>query len=402
MKNLRIRKANWSLPLVFSFLLLSIVTRLFYNGEVLGLDYNLYYPDGVCYTAHAYEFSGLTPEGAWSKTLDEYQKYDAKYSTLSSELRPDSCVSVQARIIYPLLSAPFISNYGLAGMLVVPVIAVLLGILFIYFALRRLGLSEISIVVGLFALSASSSFLRWNIGNLPESLLFLWTSISLFLLVSFTPRDLSHRKAIFYISSLIGLIIISAVTKRSAHFWTILFSVIALILILNKDRMKRPLLLGIPIMLISITWIADRLAGALLGGQNSLWIATTATSCLKGIQVSVNPGNVTAPLGCENLTQNALKNMWNFALNEIGQLAVLDKPLFLLCGVLIIGVLLRWREVGPIAQICFLVSICTFGATMLNATLGLNFRLMTPALPYLIMGAVMVIDQLIAKARARI
>lgn len=402
MKNLGIRKANWSLPLVFSFLLLSIVTRLVYNGEVLGLDYNLYYPDGVCYTAHAYEFSGLTPEGAWTKTLDEYRTYNPKYSTLISEMRPDSCVSVQARIIYPLLSALIVSNYGLAGMLVVPVIAVVLGILFIYSALRRLNLSEISIVVGLFALSASSSFLRWNIGNLPESLLFLWTSISLFLLVSFAPRDLSHRKAIFYISSLNGLIIVSALTKRSAHFWTILFGVIALILILNKDRMKKHLLLGIPIMLISITWIADWLVGALLGGQNSLWIATTTTSCIKGEQVAIDPGNVTAPLDCTDLTQNALKNMWNFALNEIGQLAVLDKPLFLLCGVLIIGVLLRWREVGPIAQICFLVSIFTFGATMLNATLGLNFRLMTPALPYLIMGAVIVIDQLIAKARARI
>jgi hypothetical protein len=155
-------------------------------------------------------------------------------------------------------------------------------------------------------------------------------------------------------------------------------------------------------VLLSITWIADRLTGTFLGSQNSLWIATTATSCARGKEVSLDPGNVATPLSCDNIVDGTVLNILKYLINEIGQLAVLDKPLFLVCGVLIIGVLLRWREVGPIAQICFLVSIFTFGATMLNATLGLNFRLMTPALPYLIMGAVIVIDQLIAKARARI
>ena len=51
------RAIRWTVPLLLAFFSLSILTRLFYHGEVLGLDYNLYYPDGVCYTSHAYELS---------------------------------------------------------------------------------------------------------------------------------------------------------------------------------------------------------------------------------------------------------------------------------------------------------------------------------------------------------
>ena len=128
----------------------------------------------------------------------------------------------------------------------------------------------------------------------------------------------------------------------------------------------------------------------------------TATSCAKGDEVSVNPGNVASPLSCGNIIEGSTKNFSKYIVTEIGQLAVLDKPLFLICGVLIIGVLLTWRAVSDYARICLLVSVFTFGATMLNATLGLNFRLMTPAIPYLIIGAVIVLDNVIQKSAARI
>jgi hypothetical protein len=154
--------------------------------------------------------------------------------------------------------------------------------------------------------------------------------------------------------------------------------------------------------LLLITWLADRLIGKFLGAQNSLWIATTITSCLKGENVSLDPGNVTAPLSCDQLTQNVFRNIWNFVLTEIGQLAVLDKPLFLLSAAIIIGVISQWRAIGTIPQFCLLIFLLTFGATTLNATLGLNFRLMTPALPYLIIGAVAVIDHSISKVKVRV
>jgi ABC-type polysaccharide/polyol phosphate export permease len=102
------------------------------------------------------------------------------------------------------------------------------------------------------------------------------------------------------------------------------------------------------------------------------------------------------------LTRNVFRNIWNFVLTEIGQLAVLDKPLFLLSAAIIIGVISQWRAIGTIPQFCLLVSLLTFGATTLNATLGLNFRLMTPALPYLIIGAVAVIDHSISKVKVRV
>lgn len=405
MQNPRKTNAKWPLALILSFLAISILSRIFYNGQILGLDYSLYYPDGVCYTAHAYEFSGLSPQEAWNETRKNYQVAELPISGTIQDYRPQACQSVQARVIYPLLSAPFVSSLGLQGMLVVPIAAVLLSFLLIFFALRRLKLGDTSIVIGLFALAASSSFMRWNISNLPESLLLLWSALSAFLLVFVFESKPSTRKTWLALFIVGVVIVISALTKRSAHFWTILFVSFALIYSRSpslRARIRWQYLTGISALLLTLTWIADRLTGRILGGQNSLWIATTTTTCLKGEQIYANPGNVTSPLTCDQLPQKAAANISNFVITEIGQLAILDKPLFLICGVLIIGVLLTWRAVSDYARICLLVSVFTFGATMLNATLGLNFRLMTPAIPYLIIGAVIVLDKVIQKSAARI
>lgn len=392
-------KVRWSLPLILTFLALSIATRLFYNGEILGLDYNLHYPDGVCYTAHAYEFAGLSPEAAWQQTLTDYKGVDARYERLQEEMRPQSCQSVQARVLYPLLSAPFVSQFHLSGMLIIPILAVLLSFLFLFATLRRMRTSELSVFIGLATLATSSSLLRWNIASLPESLLLLWTSISTYVVFGFLSKKKTTTDVTLFLIAIFTLVLLSALTKRSAHFWTILFATILVIFFNKRQEIARRTLLAISAIVIIFTWIVDRSVGAILGGQNSLWIATTTTSCLKGETIYADPGNVASAISCNDLTSSAIENMWSFIINEIGQLAVLDKSLFLLCGILIIGTLLNWKSVGPAGQIALLVALLTFGATTLNATLGLNFRLMTPALSYLIIGAVLLIDLAIKKVK---
>ena len=392
-------KVRWSLPLILTFLALSIATRLFYNGEILGLDYNLHYPDGVCYTAHAYEFAGLSPEAAWQQTITDYKGVDARYERLQEEMRPQSCQSVQARVLYPLLSAPFVSQFHLSGMLIIPILAVLLSFLFLFATLRRMRTSELSVFIGLAMLATSSSLLRWNIASLPESLLLLWTSISTYVVFGFLSKKKTRTDVTLFLIAIFTLVLLSALTKRSAHFWTILFATILVIFFNKRQEIARRTLLAISAIIIIFTWIVDRSVGAILGGQNSLWIATTTTSCLKGETIYADPGNVASAISCNDLTSSAIENMWSFIINEIGQLAVLDKSLFLLCGILIIGTLLNWKSVGPAGQIALLVALLTFGATTLNATLGLNFRLMTPALSYLIIGAVLLIDLAIKKVK---
>ncbi len=399
MRNQGFTKVRWCLPLILTFLALSIATRLFYNGEILGLDYNLHYPDGVCYTAHAYEFAGLSPEAAWQQTLTDYKGVDARYERLQQEVRPQSCQSVQARVLYPLLSAPFVSQFHLSGMLIIPILAVLLSFLFLFATLRRMRTSELSVFIGLATLATSSSLLRWNIASLPESLLLLWTSISAYVVFDFLSKKKTRTDITLFLLAIFTLVLLSALTKRSAHFWTILFATILVIFFNKRQEIARRTLLAISAIVIIVTWIVDRSVGAILGGQNSLWIATTTTSCLKGETIYADPGNVASAISCNDLTSSAIENMWSFVINEIGQLAVLDKSLFLLCGILIVGTLLNWKSVGPAGQIALLVALLTFGATTLNATLGLNFRLMTPAFPYLIIGAVLVIDLAIKKVK---
>ena len=153
-------------------------------------------------------------------------------------------------------------------------------------------------------------------------------------------------------------------------------------------------MIGFSTLLLGITWGADRIVGKILGGQNSLWIATTTASCLKGEQLFANPGNVSKPLTCDDFQKNALINMKDFVINEIGQLLVLDKILFLVTGFALLAFLHRLKNHGPVVYITFFVAFFTFSATLLNATLGLNFRLMVPAFPYLVACAALLLNSL--------
>ena len=390
----RIGGQKWALPAVLAFLALAILSRIFYNGEVLGFDYRLYYPDGICYTSHAYEYSGLTPGQAWDQTIADYKGVADKYLDLSQGIKPEACNSVQARILYPFFSAPFVAQLGLQGMLVVPIAALVLSFIFIYLALRKFQIRQSIAVLSLLLFASSSTLLRWNISNLPESLFMFFTSISI-LLVAYLLQDKNINGAfIRFTIFLTPLIILSALTKRSAHFWTILVVTLGVVLYLKYKQILLSYLIGFSTLLLGITWGADRLVGKILGGQNSLWIATTTASCLKGEQVFANPGNVSKPLTCDDFQKNALINMKDFVINEIGQLLVLDKILFLVTGFTLLAFLYHLRSHQPLVHITFFVAFFTFSATLLNATLGLNFRLMVPAFPYLVASAALLLNSL--------
>jgi hypothetical protein len=394
----RIGGQKWALPAVLAFLALAILSRIFYNGEVLGFDYRLYYPDGICYTSHAYELSGLTPGQAWERTIADYKGVADKYLDLSQGIKPEACNSVQARILYPFFSAPFVAQLGLQGMLVVPIAALVFSFIFIYLALRKFQVRQSISVVSLLLFASSSTLLRWNISNLPESLFMFFTSISL-LLVAYLLQDKNIKSAfIRFTIFLTPLIILSAFTKRSAHFWAILVVTLGVVLYLKFKQLLLSYLIGFSTLLLGITWGADRIVGKILGGQNSLWIATTTASCLKGEQVSANPANVATPLSCNenssNLFTGILENTFKYVINEIGQLLVLDKILFLVTGFALLAFLHRLKNHGPVVYITFFVAFFTFSATLLNATLGLNFRLMVPAFPYLVACAALLLNGL--------
>jgi len=390
----RIGGQKWALPAVLAFLALAILSRIFYNGEVLGFDYRLYYPDGICYTSHAYEYSGLTPGQAWDQTIADYKGVANKYLDLPQRFKPDACNSVQARILYPFFSAPFVAHLGLEGMLVVPIAGLFVSFIFIYMALRKFQVRQSIAVVSLLLLAASSTLLRWNVSNLPESLFMFFTSLSLLLIAQLFHNKNINSAYISFTLFISPLIILSALTKRSAHFWTILIVTLGVVLYLKYKQLLISYLIGFSTLLLGITWGADRIVGKILGGQNSLWIATTTASCLKGEQVFANPGNVSKPLTCDDIQKNALINMKDFVINEIGQLLVLDKILFLITGFALLAFLYRLKSHQPPVHITFFVAFFTFSATLLNATLGLNFRLMVPAFPYLVACAALLLNGL--------
>jgi hypothetical protein len=283
-------------------------------------------------------------------------------------------------------------------MLVVPIAGLFFSFIFIYMALRKFQVRQSIAVLSLLLLAASSTLLRWNVSNLPESLFMFFTSLSLLLIAQLFHNKNINSAYISFTLFLSPLIILSALTKRSAHFWTILVVTLGVVLYLKYRQILLSYLIGFSTLLLGITWGADRIVGKILGGQNSLWIATTTASCLKGEQVSANPANVATPLSCNenssNLFTGILENTFKYVINEIGQLLVLDKILFLITGFTLLAFLYHLKNYGPVIYVTFFVAFFTFSATLLNATLGLNFRLMVPAFPYLVACAALLLNSL--------
>jgi len=66
---------------VFLIWLVTLLSRIMYNGLVFGLDYGLFHPDGSLYTFRALLFSGLDKTEAGLVVADWYDNhsYKAKY-----------------------------------------------------------------------------------------------------------------------------------------------------------------------------------------------------------------------------------------------------------------------------------------------------------------------------------
>ena len=62
--------------LLVIFWVIAVVSRLLWNGDVYGLDFRTYHPDGVCYSKFAFDFAGESERGI--KEINEtYQRMGA-------------------------------------------------------------------------------------------------------------------------------------------------------------------------------------------------------------------------------------------------------------------------------------------------------------------------------------
>lgn len=330
--------------------LLTLSSKLLYNGLIFGFDYGLFHPDGALYSFRALLWSGKSESEAGSLVAQWYQSnsFNAQYQgpELYYRNNPFLWDQYSGRVLYPLLSVPFVKLFGVGGMLVVPAGTMLVVLLIA----SRLALRMKIPAVGYLAItliSLSSSLQRWMFANITDGLLLLFVSI--FTLIMQRRSEMTLKKTDYFLLAII--ILGSSLTRFSALIWIS----IATVFLLHRKYFV------------------------------SVFIAILAL--IGTIPIFLRPfsGHVLPGYGDKSLLEKLLiypVNLVKVTVFELGQLFVLDRAFFVfLLFCIYISILYR-KSIPAQFFIATLIAVWLTGA--INGVLGVNFRYQIPVVPLLL------------------
>lgn len=332
-----------------SLLILTIISKIFFlNGEVLGLDYGLFHPDGMLYSFKTLTYLGHTEHFAGI----EVSKFYLENAVGAPRISPESLYFAsnsnweifQLRILYPLMSTPFVYVFGLWGMLVVPVISFV--ILWIFVTVEFSDRFILG-VTALLMLSSSTTISRWMFSNISDPLLVSLLTAYVWLLPKL--NRLPNRINLS-ITSL--FIFATGFTRFSLLLW---FGIAAFYLL------KRNILLSSGVVAISFCAFLPnlfvRFSGAILPGfAESPWYK----------KLFILPFQI--------IKMHSV---------EFGQLFVLDR-IFFFGFFIVLGIAIHNFKAES-SQLLLLVSVALILTAGINGVLGVNFRYHLPILPFMVL-----------------
>ena len=322
---------------------LAILIKLKFNGLVFGFDYGLYHPDGALYSTRALDWAGLSEIEAATKVSDWYNMHAFKFNTTSPAdlfyANHPLYAEYSTRLLYPLLSVPFVKFFGMPGMLVVPALSLLTLMLLV----ARIGIMQnkrlISVIVLLF-MSSSSTVMRWMLSNITDALLVAIFSVAGFLLVK------RISKSYWYLAFGI-LILLSGITRISVIFWI----AIATVIWFQKFKVRAGYIILLSFLIVIPT---------LLTHQSTSFLAVEGDRPF-----------------LEKLFLYPFY-LVKVTFYELMQLIVLDRVFFL---ILLLCVYLSLRNLHKkSSQFLFLILLAGLLTGALNGNVGVNFRYQLPSL----------------------
>jgi len=418
------------ISLLVIFWALAVASRLLWNGDVYGLDFRTYHPDGVCYSKFAFDFAGESERGI--KEINEtYQRIGSPSGGLPSSTDEArlSCtgIGLEARVLYPLLSAPFVKIFGLPGMLVIPALSWLWTILVPVGLLVRRGQYLGPAIAGGLAI-ASVTVSRWGVANIVDPLLMALVASTLLFLPIFRPP----RK--WDILGLALLAVAGALTRQSFPIWiAIALGPWIAWLLMKRNRTEHSTLRNNPwnlplLVLTGTSLVSWRIVDSIFGAQNSSsvinsWLGKVTSAfnsaapevlqqipsagILRDISATSEPLTEIATETPDN-TLNLLNQLWQATSHslslafeviytEFGQLFVLDRALVILLVLAIVGAWrLRAHDYSYMFPAVFLVTLA-LGAV--NSTVGINFRFQLSTIPFAILMAAIAIGRRVEKLK---
>ena len=346
LKNLVITKQVIAYWFVLVLGLIAIAAKYKYNGLVFGFDYGIYQPDGKYYTYMALDFINNDPKQSAQSVVNWYATHGYKGNIFQiSDLVPEASPVYQYishRVLYPILSVPFVYFFGIPGMIVIPAISFLCLLLVIQKISNNYNLVYMGVFICII-LSTSPTVIRWMIWNGTDALL-----AGLFSYVVLLLYNLQIKPNQKYFQ-LLALVFLTAATRFSLVFWV----AIAVVMYFNRKKF-----LALIIFLIS-----------------SLCSLPALFSTLG---ISILPAEK---------DQSTLEKISNIPLSflrvvsiDIAQLAVLDRLFLIYLAVGLLISILYFKNIASQYYIAILLAGYLLGA--INGTLGVNFRYQLPAIPF--------------------
>jgi hypothetical protein len=341
----RNRRIYWLVSL--GLLIGTILAKVIYlNGSVLGLNYGLFHPDGMYYSFKTLTLMGESQNEAGLVVSNFYNAHAVGNPVIdpnSLHFGPGGWEIYQLRLLYPLLSVPFVSLFGLWGMLIIPIASFVSLWLFTTYRLQKnpfLGTTTLLVV------SSSWTINRWMFANVSDALL-----VGLFVVyLLFLPKV---NKSSFVTFSLFHLLMITL--SSMTRFTFLLWIGIAIAYAIQKQFKQA----------VTIFFLA------LIGFLPNLFV---------DFYSAVTPGTSDISL-FGKLTAFPL-TLIKMHLVEFGQLFVIDRVFFVALVLMLGHLFLQIRTRN--SQLILLV----FGALVLtasiNGVLGVNFRYHLPLVPFLI------------------
>ena len=320
------------LTLIFIAWFAALISRLIKHGDVYGLNYNLFQPDGALYHALTVHLQGNS-WGDSARLVNQFFQREIGTSYLGENIEPRIQTILLTRPLLSILSLPFVFLFGQFGMLVIPALSFLIIGIVIYAVGVKVGRPYLAVFI-FFILTLSTSVGRWMVSDLTDGLLVALISI-LYLLIFRTqtklPFILITALALLVRPSgpvLVAIMIPFAIAyKRIAIYFGIVISI-----------------LGTVVLAI----VSPDAAGTQTTGDYTVY-QRIQDFALHGIKVFVV---------------------------EFGQLFVMDRVLFIFIVLSTATAVLTWTNVYSKSYLALFITCFAMGAW--NGALGVNFRYQLP------------------------
>lgn len=330
---------------VFVIWAICAISKLLFNGLILGFDYGIYQPDGKYYTYIALDLLNQNPIQSAQEVVNWYAIHGFKMQVFTVEdLIPSTSPVyhlISHRILYPLLSVPFVAMLGIPGMLVIPTLSLLVLMLSIQVLANRAKRPLIGLVL-VFFLSVSPTVSRWMILNCTDSLL---TAIYALVPYGIAVFEKNRKKGLFYLGI---LIILTSATRFTLPIWIAILGV----LLLRKFHRKELILLSILSIFAAIPALIAQSSTALLPGE------TEASLISKVLRLPISFVRVVSI--------------------DVLQFGVLDRLLLVILVLAVAQAFRLWRNLS--SSIFLAVFFAAYFIGAINGTLGVNFRYQLPVL----------------------